>query len=277
LLQSFSPSHLDISLEEAFHTLYQAALCCPLLFSRKTLDLISPEFAATTLQMLVTRQLDTEQSNWSYSKFETPYHKPPTSPPRMSNHFDPPLSTQPEWQGQYSYLPPADSSIFSQQFDQGNDSSDAAQPRSAAGANSQLDINIKDEPQHSSPLGHRRSVDPLGLRSNKAASPISEQPEAQGGEAYAAKAAESVQDESLGSTDTPGLSLTSNPLSSVSSAGQATDIPPSHAGNEDVSANKDDDDEVVDDEDMIEGDEPSSQPQTAAERTAQRRKMKRFR
>jgi hypothetical protein len=218
--------------------------------------------------MIVTRHLDSEQSHWSFSKFETAY-KPPTSPPRMSNHLDTPFSTQPDWQGQYSYLPPGESSIFSQSFDHSNDNSEAAQPRTTSGS---VDITAKDE-QHS-PLGHR--IDPLGLR-QKQPSPIPEHQE-QPGEAYAVKAAESVHDESLVSTDTPGHSMASNTLSSVSSAGQGQEIPASHIGNEGEAPKPEGEDEVVDDEEMVEDDgEPSGQPQTAAERTAQRRKMKRFR
>jgi hypothetical protein len=220
--------------------------------------------------MIVTRHLDTEQSHWSFSKFETAY-KPPASPPRMSNHLETPFSTQPDWQGQYSYLPPGDSNLFSQPFDHANENSEAAQPRSAGGP---VELGVKDE--QSSPLGHR--IDPLGLRQAKQPSPIPEQPENQA-EVYAPKTAESVHDESLVSTDTPGLSMASNPLSSVSSGGQGSDIQAGHAVNEGDAVKPEIDDDVVDDEDMVEedGEGGSSQPQTAAERTAQRRKMKRFR
>ena len=229
--------------------------------------------------MLVTRQFDTEQNPWSISKYEANLHKSTTTP-RMSNNFDTPLSTQSDWQGQYSFLPPGDNTIFAQSFDHvsgSNDSSGSqAQPRSAA-ASDALDISPKTE--HTtlrSPLSHRRSLDPLGLRQQRPPSPIPEQPE-QPGDIYAQKSGGSVKDESLVSTDTPGLSLGSNPLSSVSSAGQGPDMPISQGGEEGISKTEEDD-EVIDDDDMIEGEgELSTQPQTAAERTAARRKMKRFR
>jgi hypothetical protein len=127
-----------------------------------------------------------------------------------------------------------------------------------------------------SPLGHR--IDPLGLRQPKQPSPIPEQPENQADQ-YAPKT-EPGHDESLVSTETASLSLGSNPLSSVSSAGQGSETGPSLSGNEGQTVIKEDDDEVVEDEEMIEGEadgEMQPQPQTAAERTAQRRKMKRFR
>jgi hypothetical protein len=78
------------------------------------------------------------------------------------------------------------------------------------------------------------------------------------------------------------MSLGSNPLSSVSSGGQSSETAPSHSGNEGHPVVKEEDEEVVEDEEMIEGEgegegDSQAQPQTTAERTAQRRKMKRFR
>lgn len=224
--------------------------------------------------MLVSRHSDSEQSLWSINKFEAAYHPKSASSPRMSNSFDTPLSTQPDWHGQYSFLPPGEN-IFPQSYDHVTNTTESAQsqPRSTA-ADSTLDINIKTE-SHAS-LNHRRSLDPLGLRQHRQPTPIQEHPQPHG-EAYAQKAAESVQEESLMSSDTPGLSLTSNPLSSVSSTGQGPDMSSNHPGGGDVNL-KEEDEDVIDDDDMIEGEgEAATQPQTAAERTAQRRKMKRFR
>lgn len=194
----------------------------------------------------------------------------------MSNNFD--SVTQSDWQGQYSFLPPGDSTIFSQTYEHVTTSSDhadtQAQPRSLPAPSNALDIEPK---QESSPLGHR--LDPLGLRQPKQPSPVPEQPE-NPGEQYAQKAAESVHEESLVSSETPGLSLGSHPLSSVSSAGQGPDAAPGQTGNDGQAIIKEEDEEVIDDEEMVEGEgegDPQPQPQTAAERTAQRRKMKRFR
>jgi len=193
----------------------------------------------------------------------------------MSNTgFETPLSTGTDWQGTYSFLPPGEP-IFAQSYDHVSSSNDnsqtQAQPRSAGGDGS-LEIDVKNEA--GSPLGHRRSVDPLGLR-QKAPTPIQEQPE-HPSSPYAPKA-ESVHDESLVSTDAPGLSLGPHHLNSVSS-GQPGDLGVPHAGEDQAVPKDGDEEDVVDDEEMIEGDgDTTSQPQTAAERTAQRRKMKRFR
>jgi hypothetical protein len=190
----------------------------------------------------------------------------------MSNNFD--TVTQSDWQGQYSFLPPGDNTIFSQPYEHVTGSSENAE----AQAQPRTVVAPSEGPKpEDSPLDHR--LDPLGLRQPKQPSPIPEQPENQG-EQYPSKAPELAHEESSTSTETRGMSLGSNPLSSVSSAGQGSETAPSHSGNEGQAVIKEEDEEVVDDEDMIEGEvdgDAQTQPQTAAERTAQRRKMKRFR
>src|SRR3954467_3511227 len=103
--------------------------------------------------MLVSRQNATEQSPWSISKYETPFHKSADSL-RMSNHFD--SVTQSDWQGQYSFLPPGDNNLFSQPYDHVTNSTDnndaQGQPRSVVAPNNTLDIKSE---QESSPIGHR--------------------------------------------------------------------------------------------------------------------------
>lgn len=236
--------------------------------------------------MLVTRQSAPEQSHWSISsKFETALHKTADGL-RMSNFDAAPLSTQSDWQGQYSFLPPADNNnLFSHSYDHVTGSADntdsQTQPRSATAPSNPLDIeSLKTETGSiGSPPVHHRNIDPLGLRQTKQPSPLSEQAE-NPGEQYAQKAAESAHEESLASTETPGLSLGSNPLSSVSSVGHITDPAVGPPGSEGQVVPKEEDDDGLDDEEMLEGDgdgETPTQAQTAAERTAQRRKMKRFR
>lgn len=194
----------------------------------------------------------------------------------MSN-FDP--VTQSEWQGQYSFLPPGDNGLFQQSYDHVTTSADntdsQSQPRSVTAPSNPLDLVVPKQEQSS--LEHR--LDPLGLRQPKQPSPIPEQPENQG-EQYAQKAAESVLDESLASTETTGMSLGSNPLSSVSSTGQGPETTVNHVSSDGQNAIKEEEEDILDDEEMVEvegdGEQPPA-PQTAAERTAQRRKMKRFR
>lgn len=226
--------------------------------------------------MLVSRLSDTEQSQWSYTKFETTYPKP-TSSPRMSNHFDTPLSTQSDWQGQYSYLPPNESNIFSQPFESSNDGAETSRQRSATNGTSSgpADMNSKGSV---SPIDQKKALDPLGIRSAKPPTPTTENSETQHPDPFAHKPAESAPEESLGTADAPSLPMPANALHTVSSTGQPQDAQAMPPINVEV---KDDEDEILDDEEMagagVDGADGTSQPQTAAERTAQRRKMKRFR
>lgn len=228
--------------------------------------------------MLVSRQHDSEQNHWPVSKYETLYHKPASSP-RMSHHYDAPLSTQSDWQGQqYSFLPPGENPIYAQSYDHGHTSSgndgSQAQPRSAADASGAMDIDAKSDTNTLSPLlSHRRSDDPLGLRTHRQPSPILEQSENHG-ELYAQKAAESTNGGSVPSADAAAVS---NSLGSISSAGQSSELPPSQARSEEPVCKQEEDDDVIDDDDLDGDGEGGTQEMTPAERTAARRKMKRFR
>ena len=228
--------------------------------------------------MLATsRQGATEQSPWSISKFGTPYPKSADGL-RMSN-FDP--VTQSDWQSQYSFLPPGDNNLFSQSYEHvsgpADNANSQAQPRSVVGPGNPLEIDSSK--RVSSPLGHR--ADPLGLRQPKQSSPAVEQVESHS-EQYTQRPAEAAHEDSHTSTETPHISLSSHPLNSVSSTAHGPISSAPQSMNEVQSTIKEEEDDVLDDEDMIDGDvegEPQAQaqPQTAAERTAQRRKMKRFR
>lgn len=221
--------------------------------------------------MLVTRRGDNENSHWPFSKYEPSPRKPES--PRMSDHYDTPLSTQPGWQGQYSYLGQSESSVFP--FEQSHGTQEPSQPRSVTDSGvDPLDAQVKRE--QGSPVVQRPSFDPLGLRKGNLPSPITEQPEVHG-EQYTTKAGGSIHDESCVSTGTPHLSMGSNPLNSVSPAGMGSDHLARRASQDgSLVVLKEEDEEVMDDDEMVEGD-VGHIPLTAAERTAARRKMKRFR
>ncbi|KAK7953343.1 Homeobox domain-containing protein [Apiospora saccharicola] len=216
--------------------------------------------------MLVTRQIDTEQSHWS-----SKYGALCTSP-RMSN-FDSSLTTQPEWQGHYSFLPPGESNLFTQPFEQGsgsnsNETSAAQQQRPANVHTTALSTQpTQDTP--GSPHGHGRSLDPLGLRAPKVESPTQESSDPRIAPSYRVKA-EPARD---GSTE--ASMLTHEPAATSPSGTQGHG---EGAGDDDLSLGKEEDDDVLDDDEMDDGEaDPNAPPQTAAERTAARRKMKRFR
>lgn len=262
--------------------------------------------------MLVSRQCEAEQNHhWNFYK--------PVSSPRMSTQYDPPLSTQPDWQGHYSsFLPPGDN-IFGQSYEhatnpspgsqqsqsqsqQQRQSPSASQPRTTAagteGASGDADSSAdsKSGAAHSrhssssvSPLSHRRSLDPLGLR-QKQPSPIPEQSEPQG-DNYVHKEVAPNREEAGG--ELPSIDSLDRPMQPPSSGEkqqqqqqqrQEETQGSSASNNNGNAAPKEEEDDGLDDEDMLEGDgdgeeggDGSTQPQTAAERTAQRRKMKRFR
>ncbi|KAI1129486.1 hypothetical protein F5Y10DRAFT_152498 [Nemania abortiva] len=235
--------------------------------------------------MLATRRFESEQSHWS-SKLKTAFHKPTSS--RMSS-YDGSLSTQPDWQGHYSFLPPVESNIFGQPFEQASSSSNdndvASQQRSSSAQNHNSDAHGQPSSGTlSSPTNHHRVPDPLGLRQPKNEPTSQEQPSIPG-ISYAIKT-ESTHEDSLSVPESSQPTVEPNPSISVPSAEQNIHASFSVGGNVEVLAGKEEDDEVLDDDDMIEGDgdvegegedEAPSQPQTAAERTAARRKMKRFR
>lgn len=177
-----------------------------------------------------------------------------------------------------------------------------AQTRPSTGTNGDGSGNgsIKDDASlnaGASPLGlhHRRSIDPLGLRQHSAsgASQTTVTPHNLGGKTPPTPTTATSEhhqhnqhhygQHGHGShSGVPGsdvVSMAANPLSSVLQQ-QQPDILSAGSGAEDHSGLKEDDDDLIDDEEMGEGGEGegvSAPPQTAAERTAQRRKMKRFR
>ncbi|KAJ2896405.1 hypothetical protein MKZ38_005589 [Zalerion maritima] len=236
--------------------------------------------------MLVTRQFEPEHNHWSMNKLETIFRQKPPTSPRMSSFDATPLSTQPDWQGQYSYLPPGDN-LFSQSYDQNNSSSNgnggdhtsttgnndaSSQPRTTA-IDSTTTTEVKTEEKDLKPtIDHR---DPLGLR--KQPSLHSSEPQQQSSqpqqEPYPQNPVEvGPKEESLNCSGAPPVGL-----GQVLEEGQGHDGE-APAGQDDY-AIKEDEDDMMDEDDMgdsVDGD-GSSQPQTAAERTAQRRKMKRFR
>lgn len=148
-----------------------------------------------------------------------------------------------------------------------------------------------------SPLGlhHRRSIDPLGLRQHSVSGALQTTvtphnlgvktpptPNTAMSEHHQHNQHHYGQHAHSSHSGVPGsdvVSTTANPLSSVLQQHQP-DILSAGSGAEDSSGLKEDDDDLIDDEEMGEAGEGEGVPapaQTAAERTAQRRKMKRFR
>lgn len=192
----------------------------------------------------------------------------------MSN-FEGPLASQPEWQGHYSYLPPGEPNIFGQPFQQasGSNASNAAAavPRPSNTTNTAAGAPSQSGPSATgSPLAQTHHV------AAKVESPRNELPEARA--AATEIKTEKGQEESPMAAAPADLS-NSNALSSTSPSRHGQEHPQSQDGNDDTVLSKEEDDDL-DDDDMldVEGDgEGETRAMTAAERTAARRKMKRFR
>ncbi|RYP79526.1 hypothetical protein DL770_006626 [Monosporascus sp. CRB-9-2] len=227
--------------------------------------------------MLVTRQCESEQHPWS-SRFEALFNK--ATSPRMSS-FNGPLSTQPDWHGHYSFLPPGENNLFAQSFEPIAGSSTninaTAQQRPASEQEDAPDA--QNRPSLSGPAsdtGRSRPLDPLGLRQPKVESPTQKSAETRDS-TYSIKS-EPAQDDALASTDATGLARGPNPRESAIAAEGGRAISTDQGRNANAVVEKEEDDDVLEDDEMVEAEgEQPSQPQTAAERTAARRKMKRFR
>lgn len=207
--------------------------------------------------MLVSRQHDSEQNHWSMSKYETIYHKPASSP-RMSHHYDAPLSTQPDWQGQqYSFLPPGENPTYPQTYGHGQPASGSvggqAEPRTAADASGAMDLDAKSDANSLSPA----------LSQRQQPSPNADKAQNQG-ELYAAKAAESA-------SEAPAVPADAKAARNRSASS------PGERRSEDQVCKQEEEDDVIDDDDMDGDVDGITAEMTPAERTAARRKMKRFR
>jgi hypothetical protein len=213
--------------------------------------------------MLVTRACDPGRNTWSSSKLEAIYQN--AASPRMSN-FEP-LTTQPDWREQYSgFSLPGDNGLLQPPFEQATSSNvaDNTQDQHQSGARQQLD--------------HRHSLGPLQQDGQPPA--IIERPDSAPGDC-SHPVNNSTRDDSLVSPESTALSLGSlgsNPLSSASSAPTQQGTLANNDGGNNEGDVKDEDDELEDDDEMLEPEpEEGAAPQTAAERRAERRKMKRFR
>ncbi|KAE8444416.1 hypothetical protein EG329_000616 [Mollisiaceae sp. DMI_Dod_QoI] len=183
----------------------------------------------------------------------------------MSN-FEP-LTTQPDWREQYAAYPlSGDNGLLQPAFEQATSSNvpDNTQDQQQSGARPALE--------------HRHSLGPL--RQEAQPTPNIERPDSAPGD-ISHQADHPARDDSLVSPESTALSLGSlgsNPLSSASSAPTQQGTLANTEGGGVEGEIKDEDDELEDDDDMIDPEvEEGAPPQTAAERRAERRKMKRFR
>jgi hypothetical protein len=209
--------------------------------------------------MLVARQCDTGPNYWSHNKLETTHRT--TVSLRMSN-FEP-LSTQPDWREQYPSFPlQEENGLLQPPYEQ------SAASELAEHHPDHYDVSVGSQLEHRDSSGH--------LHQEIGATQGLENPESAPGDS--GDQVDLTPGDSLVSTDSTALSTRSNQLSSTSSV-PARQVPLANHNGEDAIVNfneEEEDEELDEDEDMLETEEEKP-PQTAAERRAERRKMKRFR
>jgi hypothetical protein len=228
------------------------------------------------IPMLVTRPSDSEHSHWSFGKYFPPTGKVPT-PSRMSDPYDAPSTAQPDWQGQYPYLPQPTGSVYAQSSESNHASSGVFQPQPVV-ENGNLRLEAQTDRQPALPSDSRHNIYRVGAGDTTYPSRAAE-PSERKDEARDMKTASLLLDESL----TPGRDATrlpapSNHINAATAIAKSLGNPSNTFGPDDQSMavpNDDADDALLDD-DMAE-DETDSLLQSTADRVAARRKMKRFR
>ncbi|KAJ4268351.1 hypothetical protein NW762_002414 [Fusarium torreyae] len=216
--------------------------------------------------MLVTRQYDTEHSRWPFSRYEP--SRNPTSP-RMSNPYDVnvELTAPSSWQGHGSSTSHEGSGLaqpYTPRSD-GSQSSQSRQPTDDRG--NALGIHMRP--------GTAQAYPPHSLTADQGRLPLSEsrrptfQNDGYGFRPGAREKAVGTEPGSAPQAVTAGAFMPSG-----HQAAELTSAQPSQGGR--TGSLQDEDEDELDDDDMLdaEGDTPG---QTAAERAAARRKMKRFR
>jgi hypothetical protein len=195
----------------------------------------------------------------------------------MSDPYDASSSAQPDWQGQYPYLPQPTGSVYAQSSESNHASSGVFQPQPVV-ENGNLRLETQTDRQPALPSDSRHNIYRVGAEGAtyppRAAEPLERKDEVRG-----MKTASLLLDESL----TPGRDATrlpapSNHINAATAIAKSLGNPSNTFGSDDQSlaAPNDDAEDVLLDDDMAE-EETDSLLQTTAERVAARRKMKRFR
>ncbi|KAL7936692.1 hypothetical protein V8C35DRAFT_238964 [Trichoderma chlorosporum] len=221
--------------------------------------------------MLATRSCDPEHSHWSLGKY-FPASGKATASPRMSDQYDSSLPTQPDWQGQYPYLPQPAGSAYSQPPESNHVNPGVVQPQPVIESEN-LRLGAHADRQAALPPGLRQSPYRVGAEDHSHPSRPAELSDRK------EEPRSRLLDESL-----PPARVTardSAPLSHINSAStmaKSLSNPSERFGPDDQRAavSRDDAEDALLDDEMAE-DEADSLLQTTAERVAARRKMKRFR
>lgn len=219
--------------------------------------------------MLATRHYDSNHAPWPLENPNDVSSRRPLSP-RMSDHYTSSFSTQPEWHGDYTYSQQTEEVGFAHPFDR--NSHGLPQLRDLPSATNDKDPHslerVKEEER--SPDSPHVSRDPVHSTSRHMSTSLGPQPQ--------------HYREPLDSSETLRDTVHAGQGSGVNVSGDEADLQFQNRGSslpttdERFPALKEEDEDAIDEDEVLdgEGDQPQH-PQTAAERTAARRKMKRFR
>lgn len=221
--------------------------------------------------MLATRHYDTNHAPWPIENPNDVASRRPLSP-RMSDHYASSFSTQPEWHGDYTYSQQSEEVGFAHPFDRNNHGLPQLRdlPSGSSGKDSNSLERMKEE--ESAHHGSHTSRDPGQSTSRDMSAGLGHQPH--------------HYRESVDSSESLRESIHPGQGGAVHMSGDSSeaDLQFQNRGGSLPTADerfptlKEEDEDAIDEDDVLdgEGDQPQ-QPQTAAERTAARRKMKRFR
>lgn len=208
--------------------------------------------------MLVTRPFDTGRNTWSNRKFEDVFTN--ASSPRMSNFEG--LATQPDWREQYTAFPLPGDNVSQSSYDSASHTEEAQ--------NTQTQHQSATRP----PLGGHRHTTGTSLQEHQPL-PAIERPDSAPGDCGTQNNEEASEESLLSSEATRSSGLGSVDSTSSISTHQSM-LANNEGGDLLVEVKDEDDDDELDDDEMLDA-EDGGAPQTAAERRAERRKMKRFR
>lgn len=215
--------------------------------------------------MLATRHSGTEHDHWPLDKHSSSSQKLPVK--RMSESYSAPLSTQSEWQSHFAYSHQDVAVNLPSSFARDHDPSNPRYSKSTMDDKCSQPgiVHVKEEraPSQSSTAVHKSRASPTAQNSRKS---------------------EDRNLPRIGDRSIPIPRSTVNyspaPVSAVARSGDSregwSDIGTRSVQEEHGTILKDEDDEVMEDDEDGDDDQ-ATHPMTAAERSAARRKMKRFR
>lgn len=220
--------------------------------------------------MLATRHYDANHAPWPLENPHEASSRRPLSP-RMSDHYASSLSTQPEWHGDYTYSQHSEEVNFAHPFDRNSHGLPQLRDSPSAGNDKEAHNLARVKEEERSPHVQHMGRDTALSTSRDVSAGTGHQPQHHSGSVDSESLRESVHAGRGSSINASGASSESD--AQFRNRGGSLPTP-----DERFSALKEEDEDAIDEDEALDGEGDAPQhSQTAAERTAARRKMKRFR